>query len=465
MEVNAKSTLPVAVIGAGAAGLAAAHALARAGRPARLLEASSRVGGVIQSEVFPEGWQTESGPHTLLLKDSEVRDLIAHLGLTADIVTASPEAKHRYLVRDGKPVPAPASPPSLLGTPLFTAGTKLRLLTEFFTRPRTRPQDVSLATLIGDHFGAEVVDYALQPFVSGVCAGDASRLSAQHAFPRLWQDERNCGSLLRAQIRGARERRRRGEPRPQIVSFSRGLQTLVDALRGSLPEGFLSLNTRVEAAAPDGAFWRLSGRREGQPFSETFSDLILALPAPALETLAVGNPPERPFALLAGLEHPPVSVISLGYRREDVSHPLDGFGLLMPPCEKRRILGVVFTSSLFPTRAPAGHVGFTVMIGGSLQPQFGTLPPDQALALVESELQPLLGVTGKPVFHRHHTHSKAIPQYNLGFERFVNAITSAEQRFPGLHVAGQVRDGISVPAALLSGLRTARKCLEGHGPS
>lgn len=459
MAVNAKSKLPVAVIGAGAAGLAAAHTLVREGRKVHLLEASSRVGGVIRSEAPADGWLTESGPHTLLLKDAGVRALIESLGITADIVTAAPEARHRYLVRNGRLHAVPTSPPGLLRTPLFSTGSKLRLLTEIFQRPRIREHDVSLATLIGDHFGSEIVDYALQPFVSGVSAGDASRLSARHAFPKLWQDERDCGSIIRAQIRNARERRKRGEPPSQVLSFTRGLQTLVDALRRSLPADTLCLNTRVDAAVPDGGGWRVRGHREEQPFEETFSEIILALPAPALETLVIGSASERPFALLSGLEHPPVSVISLGYRREDVRHPLDGFGALIPAREKRGILGVVFSSSLFPFRAPEGHVSLTVMIGGSLQPEYGLLPPDRALALVESELQSLLGVTGKPVLHRHRTHPKSIPQYNLGFGRFTDAITSVEKRFPGLHVAGQVRDGISVPAALMSGLRTARKCV------
>lgn len=451
--------MPVAVIGGGVTGLASAFALARSGCPVRLLEASSRAGGVIQSDRSAEGWQTESGPHTLLLNDPEVRKLIDDLDLTDRIIPASPEARHRYILRAGKPVAAPASPPGLIRSPLFSFRTKMRVFAELFRRPRARSTDVSLAALVAEHFGQEFVDYALQPFVSGVYAGDAARLSARHAFPRVWQDDQERGSLVRGMMRTAKERRRRGEPRPQLISFAHGLQAIPDALALGLPDGCLQLRTQIDTVRPEGDLWRASGLRDGQPWSGSFSRVILALPARALEKITVGNSGDRPFDSLSELEHSPITVVSLGYRRQDIAHPLDGFGLLMPACENRQILGVIFVSSLFPDRAPAGHVALTVMIGGNRQRDLCALPAGQIQALVESELHQALGASGPTVFFKQRTWPSAIPQYNLGFERFKSTIVSTENRFQGLFVAGTVHDGISVPLALLSGLRTAGKCL------
>ncbi|MBE7538521.1 MAG: protoporphyrinogen oxidase [Opitutaceae bacterium] len=461
MEVSGESTLPVAVIGAGVTGLAAAFRLAQRGRAVRVLEASSRVGGVIQSERTPEGWQTESGPHTLLLNDPGVRRLIDELGLTRDILPAAPEAKHRYILRRGKPVAAPSSPPALLGSPLFSPGTKLRVLAEMFRRPRARSADMSLASLVEEHFGSEFVDYALQPFVSGVYAGDATRLSARHAFPRVWQDDQTCGSLIRGMMRSAKERRHRGEPRPQLISFAQGLQVIPDALARSLPAGSLQFGARAEQVVRVGDDWQVNGQRDGSPFFEKFSQVIFALPARALERIQIGTPPEPAIAELAGMQHSPITVLSLGFRREDVAHPLDGFGILIPACENRRILGVIFVSSLFPGRAPSGHVALTVMIGGSRQSSLCALPQDEIQSLAKTELRQLLGITGRPVFSRQRTWPAAIPQYNIGFERFKDLISNIESRHPGLHVAGPVHEGISVPLALLSGLGAAAKCLDG----
>lgn len=460
VDVSAPSNLPVAVIGGGVTGLAAAFALAKRGCPVRLLEAASRVGGVIQSERSAEGWQMESGPHTLLLNDPEVRKLIEDLGLTERIIPASPQARHRFILRNGKPVAAPASPPGLIRSPLFSFSTKMKVFAELFRRPRVRGADISLGALVAEHFGQEFVDYALQPFVSGVYAGDASRLSAQHAFPRVWQDEQACGSLVRGMMRTAKDRRRRGEPRSQLISFAQGLQVIPDTLALGLPSDTIQLRTQIESVIREDPHWRVSGLRDGQPYSELFSRVILALPARALEKIATGLPGDRPFAPLSELEHSPITVVSLGYRRQDIGHPLDGFGLLVPALENRQILGVIFVSSLFPGRAPDGHVALTVMIGGSRQRSLCTLPPEKIQTLVESELRQMLGASGAPVFCRQRTWPAAIPQYNLGFEKFKNTIESAEKRFPGLFVAGTVHDGISVPLALLSGLRTAGKCLE-----
>ena len=177
------SQLPVAIIGGGITGLAAAHRLAAQGRPFRLFEASSRLGGNILTERTDE-WLYEAGPNSLQLTPA-VAALLRELNLAP--LHARPAAKNRYLVRSGRPVAAPASPPAFLASPLFSPLAKLRLLREFLSRPRQRTADLSLAAFTRAHFGDELVNYALRPFVSGVFAGDADQLSARLAFPALWE--------------------------------------------------------------------------------------------------------------------------------------------------------------------------------------------------------------------------------------------------------------------------------------
>jgi oxygen-dependent protoporphyrinogen oxidase len=178
---------------------------------------------------------------------------------------------------------------------------------------------------------------------------------------------------------------------------------------------------------------------------------LAALPASGLASLRLGPLGERPLAGLEMIEHPPVTSLFLGYRREQVSHPLDGFGLLVPAVEKRAILGVLFSSSLFPRRAPAGHVALTVMIGGTRRPDLAALPAEQLFAAVRGDLSALLGVTGEPVFQRANFWPKAIPQYNLGYECHLEAIAACERAHPGLWIDGQVRSGISLPACIAAG--------------
>ena len=169
--------------------------------------------------------------------------------------------------------------------------------------------------------------------------------------------------------------------------------------------------------------------------------------------------PVSSLAALATLEHPPVTSLFLGYRAEQVAHPLDGFGMLIPAAELRTTLGVIFSSTLFPGRAPEGHVALTVMLGGTRQPEFARLPTEKLHAAVERDLRELLGVNGPPVFQQATHWPRAIPQYNLGHERFLEAMTACERAYPHLFIGGQARDGISLPACLAAGEKLAQRAI------
>jgi oxygen-dependent protoporphyrinogen oxidase len=448
----------VAVLGAGITGLTAAFRLSRLGHRVRVFEQSARAGGAIRTE-RADGWLIEAGPHSLLSGEPAADQLIRELGLSPSVITADPAAKNRYLVRRGRLVPAPLSPPALLASPLFSPFAKLSLCTEFFSRRRVRTTDLSLAEFVASHFGREFVDYALNPFVAGVYAGNPARLSARHAFPKLWELERTHGSLLRGQIALAKARRARGQGAPQIFSFQGGLQSLIDALATALPSGAIGFNTNLDTIVPGktDAPWSIVWHEASSTRTEAFDAVIAALPAPALAQLRIGALSERPLAALANLEQPPVSSLFLGFRREQVQHPLNGFGLLVPAVENRSVLGILFSSTLFPHRAPAGHVALTVMIGGARQPQLAALPTEKLLETVRPDLTGLLGVTGAPVFVRHAFWPRAIPQYNLGYEQFLAAMTATERHHPGFFIGGQARDGISVPACIAAGEKLAAR--------
>lgn len=461
MTSNHPENPKIIVIGGGITGLTAAHCLSRKGCVVRLLEKEEKVGGSIGSE-SAEGWLVEAGPNTLLEEEKSLRELSRSLGIEPDIMEAKATAKNRYIVRGGKPRPVPTCPVSLLSSGLFSPTLPLRVLAETFKRPLQRPADVSLAQMVGEHLGKEIVDYALDPFVSGIYAGDPNKLSARHSFPQLWEIEKTHGSLLRGMIAAAKKRKAAGGARPRIFSFRTGLQELPDALARSLPSGSVVLGATATKLRK-GERWTVEWKKDGASYSESADAVVIALPAGVLAPLPLENEKgeHRPFEKLAELPHPAVSSLFLGFRREQVKHPLDGFGMLVPSLEKKQILGVLFSSSLFDGRAPEGHVALTIMAGGMRNPQVAALGPTELEAKVLPEVRELLGVSGEPVFRRCHRWKAAIPQYNLGHEQFTEVFERAEKDNPGLLLGGNARDGISVTNCLKAGRKLAERVMAG----
>lgn len=445
----------IAVLGAGVTGLTAAHRLAQLGHGVRVFEHTDRIGGAVRTERV-DGWLVESGPNSILSGEPAVDSLITELGLAAGQVAAAPSSKTRYIVRRGRLVPAPLSPSAFLSSPLFSLPAKFAIAAELLHRPRARTSDLGLADFVRSHFGSAFVDGVLDPFVAGVYAGNPQKLSARHAFPRLWELEQKHGSLLRAQAALAKARRARGQPSPSIFSFHAGLQTLTDTLAARLPPGAIALNTTIEAILP-AEKWSVVWHDASGTHTQAFDAIVVALPAPALAQLRIGALGERPLAALTAMEHPPVASLFLGFRREQVAHPLDGFGALVPSIEQRSLLGLLFSSTLFPERAPEGHVALTVFVGGTRQPALASLPVDQLLAALRPDLTELLGVSGEPHFVRHTFWPRAIPQYNLGHEQFLSSMTAAERMHPRLFIGGQARDGISLPACIAAGEKLAAR--------
>jgi oxygen-dependent protoporphyrinogen oxidase len=457
--VAKNSPSSVAVIGGGLTGLSAAWRLHRAGCRVTVFEKAPQVGGAIVT-TEQDGWLVEGGPNSLQ-QTPEITALLGELRLDGQRIPVNPAARKRFIVRRGRLIPVPLSPAGLLVSPLFSLRARFHVLTELLTRPRVRTTDTSLASFVTAHFGREITDYGLNPFVAGIYAGDPEKLSARYAFPNLWQLERTHGSLLRGFRAQAAERRARGEATGvvPIISFTRGLHTLPAALAAALPEGSVQTGATVTSLIP-GRPWKIIWTRGDAVETADFDAIVLALPASGLAQLVFSTLGERTLASLDHQPHPPVSSLFLGFKREQVAHPLDGFGALVPAVEQRSLLGVLFSSSLFAGRTPAGHVALTVFAGGMRQPETARLPAAALLARVLPDLRELLGVSGEPVFMHHTFWPRAIPQYNLGHERFLDPLIRCEAKHPGLFIGGNARDGISLPDCVKSGTRLAQTASE-----
>lgn len=447
----------VLVVGAGISGLTAAFRLKRAGLSVAVIEASGRVGGAIETH-SEAGFRFELGPNTVLENHPAVSDLLRDAGLDdateREKIVASPAAKRRYLWKGNRLEPLPGGPPGLLRTPLFSLGAKLRLLREPWIRRRTAIEimadpDETVAAFVRRRLGRELLDYAVGPFVSGVYAGDPERLAVRWAVPKIFALEQEHGSL----IRGALAKRKGPDPGGAMFSFRDGLETLPRRLGreiGDVRVGVTALKVtrRAEAFLVETDSGPISAR-----------SVVLAVPADAAARLLDGATGGESLAF-AEIPYAPVAVVALGMAGSDITHPLDGFGFLAPRRESLRLLGGLFPSTIFPDRAPAGHVALSVFLGGRTDPE--VVDPtvwnnDRLLGLVREELGRAIGLAPscQPLVTVIRRWPRAIPQYEVGHGRFVALAEKFERDLPGLRWAGNFLHGVSVPDCIRSASRVA----------
>jgi len=444
----------IVVIGAGLTGLTAGFRLHRLGYRVRVLERSERPGGVIRS-TREEGFLVEGGPNVLSVDEPVLLDFLREIGLGSEVIVASPDARRRFIVRRGRPVPVPTSLSSFLRTPLLSAAGKLRLLAEPFAARAEPGVEDSVAGFTRRRLGVEALDYVVNPLMAGVYAGDPARLSVQQAFPALHRLELRYGSLTCGGIATAM---RRGPPgkrfKARSISFHTGLQAIVDAISAELGNA-LSTGVTIDSLVPGPPFRvRLRSARLGTEMLVADA-IVVAVPGYEVAKLPFASTSAGLFSALREVEYPPVASVALGFPRAAVRHPLDGYGVLVPAREGLHILGTLFTSSLFAGRAPDGSVLLTTYVGGTRQPELTALP-DQALCqIVQADLARLLRVEGEPTFRRVTRHAHAIAQYNLGYQRFHSAMEKAELELPGLFMGGSLRNGPSMSACVRAGVELA----------
>ena len=447
----------VAIVGGGVAGLTAAYRLKQRGVRVVVYEASERVGGSVRTS-RSEGYLAELGPNSLSTPSPALRGLIAELGLEPSLVAASPAAKKRYVVRKNRLLPLPMSPQDFLTTRLLSNGAKLAVFGEPLVDTGDSPVEESIATFVRRRFNQEIVDYVANPFVAGIYAGDPEQLSVRHALPKLYGLERTHGSIIKAFGGMMRARKRDADAATTamaggMVSFRAGLQELPEALAREL-HAEIRLKAPVTQLRSGPKGWTVGAAFQQ---AELYDAVVYAAPAHRIDEIDLDFPAGDRVGTLASIGHPPVAVLVLGFRREDVAHPLDGFGFLVPEVERRHVLGVLFSSTLFPSRAPEDHVTLTAIVGGVRNPDLAHADQPTITARVMDDLRALLGAKGEPTFRAFHLWPKAIPQYDLTYGRFKDIMDEAERRNPGFALAGSYREGVALGEAIASGEEAAAR--------
>jgi oxygen-dependent protoporphyrinogen oxidase len=449
---DGEMAVDVVVVGAGLSGLVTAFRLHRAGLAVQVLEAASRPGGVIGSE-RRDGVLMERGPNSGMDVGSDIGGLLGELGIADARVNARAAAARRYIVHGGRLQALPGSAGEFIRTRVFSTRAKFLLLGEPFVKRAPADRDESIADFVRRRLGAEVLDYAVEPFVSGIYAGDPHALSLAAAFPRLHELEQRHGSLVRGAIAGRGDRRSSGErskAKATSFSFRGGMQTLTDALAAALPA--VACGARVS---------RIDQEADGRFSVEATtlatlraSAVVLATPAHAAAPLVQDLAPQA-AAALASIPYAPVAIVVSAYRRADVGHPLDGFGVLAPAVEHPEILGTLFSSTMFEGRCDPDSVVLTTFVGGRRHPEHVSASDTELLDRVQRELGKLLEVKGPPRFSAITRWPQAIPQYTFGHLQRIAVLEAAERELPGLHFCANYRGGVSISDCIKNGAATA----------
>ena len=450
----------VVIIGAGISGLATAFWLTQSGQEVVVLERKPEVGGAMET-VVEKGFLFDRGPNSGLETTPLIRELARAVGIEKEMVYASRNAKNRYILRNGELHALPMGPVSLFRSKLFSRRGKFRILLEPFVGKSGDGYYQSVADFVRRRLGSEFLDYAINPFVSGVFAGDPEKLSVASAFPKLYRLEEVYGGLIKGMIKGAKERKKRAERSKQsaeMFTFFRGMQSFPEAiaqhLRGKVHTGVGELHILESGRHNFKVSFRKNGKRE-----EIQADAVIsAVPAYAAAKL-LGGFDSGLKAHLEAIDYPPVMVLFLGYRKNDIGRPLDGFGFLIPQKEEKSFLGAIWSSAIFPNRAGDGYAAFTLFIGGALHPEIFDQDQEKLIQKVIGEFEEIMRISGKPVYQASRFWEKAIPQYNLGYIEHIRAIERFEEKNPGLFLTGNYRGGISVGDCVKNSKITAERVL------
>jgi oxygen-dependent protoporphyrinogen oxidase len=457
----------IVIVGAGISGLCTAHYLVRelaaAGKPVEIIlfEAEKVPGGKMRT-ICEDGFHMEWGPNGFLTNKPHSLELVKELGVEDRLARSSDAARKRFIFSGGVLHRLPETPQAFFRSRLLSLRGRIRILGELFAPGPPPGVDESLGDFARRRLGPEALEKLIDPMVTGIYAGNPDRMSLASCFPLIHDLENRYGGLVKGMIAIKRERSRAGEKREMsagpggvLMSFDHGVQTLTDILVDKLADG-LHLGVKVDRVIRREGKILLSLEENGLRGEIDTDVAVLATPAYAAAEM-LGPQDSSLRGALAAIPYSAVSVVALGYDKKTLGNPLDGFGFLIPRGERRKILGALWDSSVFPNRAPEGKALVRAMVGGVRAPVLAALPSADLLELVRSELTVTMGVTANPVLSRTFFHEKGIPQYLVGHGKVLGRIEDRLAANPGIYLNSNAYRGIALNDCVLQSRLTAER--------
>jgi protoporphyrinogen/coproporphyrinogen III oxidase len=497
----------VLVIGGGISGLAAAHRLVELSDPSEqslsisLWEQSDRLGGVLSTK-HEEGLQIEESADNFITTVPHGLNLCRRLGLDDQLTQTAPDSRRTFVVHrnrlhklpDGFLMMAPTKMWPLAVTPLLSPWGKFRAGLEYFIPPKVDNEDESMASFGRRRLGSQVFERMIEPLISGVYGAEMEQLSVLATMPRFRDMERDHGSLIRAMRSEMRKRKRQakktkktdqynsgaspsGTPLKEsgshkgeggaryslFVTLREGLSKLVETLTDRLPNDCAQTNRAAKSLkrikTDDRYIWEATAE-DGTV--EQFDAVILATPSGTAATL-LRDIDQKSSDMVAAIEHTGTAIATVAFNREQVGHPLDGAGFVVPSVENTPILAASFSSIKYPHRAPEGKALIRIFAGGARAPEMAEMEDEKLLKTLLDGLRPLLRIEGEPYYSTVAHWPRTMPQYHVGHLDRIAQLEKQLEAFQGFELAGNAYHGVGVPACIQSGEKAAERVLEELG--
>lgn len=452
----------IVILGAGISGLTTAYWLHKSGIDFTILEAKEEPGGAMETS-RKEDFLVDFGPNSGLETTPLISQIAKEIGLADEMVYANENSNKRYILRENELHALPMSPPAFFRSRLFSLKGKVRLMAEPFIGKSEDGYYQSIAEFVQRRLGKEFLDYAIDPFVSGVSAGDPYKLSVKSAFPKLYRLEELYGGLIKGMIKGAKERKRSKEQSKQnarMFSFVNGMQSFPKKISSLFPDKiFYNCSIKKISKSADGYLVEYSGN--GTAKTLECGILISTIPAYDLADHVL-QLDEALSKHLSDIFYPSVMVLYLGFLKSQIARPLDGFGYLIPSKEKRNYLGAIWSSTIFPNRALEEKASFTLFVGGAKRADLFNLDKSTLIDLVIKEFSRDMNISGAPVYKAEKIWDKAIPQYNIGYVEHENYFAKFEKENPGFILSGNYRGGIAVGDCVKNSEINFNKAMEAY---
>lgn len=446
----------IIIIGGGLTGLTLGYYLKKAGKDFLIVEQQNRTGGVINT-ISEHGFRYETGPNTGVLSSPEIVELFDSLVNDCKLIIANPDSKKRYIWKKGRWNALPSGPISALTTPLFSFFDKLRILGEPFRKAGTNP-DESIAGIVKRRMGKSYLDYAVDPFISGIYAGDPQKLITRFAMPKLYRLEQDYGSFVGGAIKKKKIPKTELQKRTtsEVFSLKGGLVDLIVALNKAIGTDTIVTSCKdTKVTKKENEYLVTFTNEVGNVVEVKASKIVTTVGAYALSELLPFIPNEIIHPLTV-LKYAPVVQVAVGFNKWN-GMKLDAFGALMPTKEKRNALGILFPSAIFEGRAPENGALLSVFLGGVKNTELIYKSDTEIKDLVMREIRETMGESSSPNLLRIFRYPFAIPQYDISSEQRMNAINRIQNEHPGLLLAGNIRDGIGMSDRVKQGKMLAEQ--------